>query len=162
MMRYETPADPAAVVEALVDVYSTVFAEPPYNEGDAEAEQFRANYTRDAASPEIGVTVARDDASTVVGFAYGSASHPAGGGNTAIPKHRVKSARRPCSPCTNGPSCRRTAETVWGGGYWASYWDVEPSRGRPSASTRLPTPTRSTEAPVGGQSVSAGHLDGQR
>lgn len=75
-MRYESPANPAVVVDELVNVYSRAFAEPPYNEGDAETQQFRAIYTRHAVSSQVGVTVARDNAGAVAGFAYGIGQPP--------------------------------------------------------------------------------------
>ncbi|GAB2639830.1 GNAT family N-acetyltransferase [Nocardia goodfellowii] len=60
----------AARVEALIELYGEVFAEPPYLEGPAEVARFRELLTAEMAEPGFELVCALDSG-VLVGMAYG-------------------------------------------------------------------------------------------
>ncbi|WP_341719911.1 GNAT family N-acetyltransferase [Micromonospora sp. FIMYZ51] len=59
-----------AWVDALGDLYATVYAEPPYCEGPDEVRGFRAGLPEEATRPGFALITAHDG-DTLVGAAYG-------------------------------------------------------------------------------------------
>ncbi|WKU05626.1 GNAT family N-acetyltransferase [Micromonospora sp. HUAS LYJ1] len=55
---------------ALVDLYATVYAEPPYQEGPQEVARFRESLPDEATRPGFSMIAAEDDG-LLVGAAYG-------------------------------------------------------------------------------------------
>jgi hypothetical protein len=103
VLIYAIPTDPIAAVDELAALYARVFAEPPYWEGPEQVREFVTSYTQDTAKPGFAVVTAHED-ETLVGFAYGAARPPAGGGADATPHHRPRSTTIRASRSMNGPS----------------------------------------------------------
>ena len=58
------------VTTPLVDLYATVYAEPPYHEGPDQVDRFRSGLPEEARRPGFTLITATDEG-TLVGAAYG-------------------------------------------------------------------------------------------
>ncbi len=64
------------VRDDIVRVYREAFAEPPYNEGESEAESAASSLRQHARRDGFRLFVARSDSGEVVGFCYGYHGQP--------------------------------------------------------------------------------------
>ncbi len=71
-----SPEEIRTVRDGIVRVYAAAFGEPPYNEGDAEAEHAMQSLVSHSRRSGFRLFVARDEAGQVVGFSYGYQARP--------------------------------------------------------------------------------------
>lgn len=70
------PKDLLTVRNDIARVYREAFAEPPYNEGEAQAENAASSLAQHSRREGFRLLVARDETGQVVGFSYGYKSQP--------------------------------------------------------------------------------------
>ncbi|NUS72290.1 MAG: GNAT family N-acetyltransferase [Corynebacteriales bacterium] len=69
-VQHESPEHFVQLEEAVIELYQTVFSEPPYFETEVHVRQFRSFFEKHLQAPGFSFMSARDDA-RLVGMAYG-------------------------------------------------------------------------------------------
>ena len=71
-----SPENIRPVRDGIVRVYAAAFGEPPYNEGEAEAEHAMQSLVSHSRRGGFRLFVAKDEAGQVIGFSYGYQGRP--------------------------------------------------------------------------------------
>ncbi len=70
------PREIGNIKDDVTRVYREAFAEPPYDEGEAEAERAAQNLTQHSRRDGFRLLVAREESGEIVGFSYGYRGQP--------------------------------------------------------------------------------------